>query len=550
MITVIAIVWNALVWGMLVPSVGPAIWFKSLFVLAGAGWVVGAVRRWIARHRGTSVTLHLKHDPVPHGTPTTAVFTFSRPLKAQTWSVLVTIEAPDDDLSNFGRIWERKLAVTTNPMMVEGELMVQSVSADFTLPADLPSSQDEFWYVAMLLQGDGVTWPFEIATRPKTARAENFQPDRFTDSFSSPTENTASPSSPPAPGAARPSSSQGKSLFRWAGALGILVLGWVVVGLVAPTVSSNTPPDDMVVSVLRDTVETVSVSMGDTVVDAGGSIATGNLSTRVDTREFGVLLTNWLTNDWRIRAHLQGVGKVEQGVLHLRIQKLALTPAGPCQPTGSCQVQSLRLLLSQATSDGSYVPIAQSSPLPWAIDLVQGQTTYRDDGVVAMKLPQNIAGDRDVRLQLKVQTGSAEATSDATNLNGPAYPSHGNHMALKLALRAAGPTADEATSDPCDQVGSLREAVQAHCAGQVQFRLDSRAYADRYELDAALIEAIKHYNAAAVRPLLRAGASPNAVDTEDKSATALSLAAAGDQREVITTLVKAGAKANQQTLIP
>lgn len=114
-------------------------------------------------------------------------------------------------------------------------------------------------------------------------------------------------------------------------------------------------------------------------------------------------------------------------------------------------------------------------------------------------------------------------------------------MGLQLALRAANAQAGN-LMDPCDRVGSLGEAVRAHCEGQVQFRLDSNAFASRKELDAALIDAIKHYNGAAVGPLLMAGASPNAVDPSQRSMNALLLATFGDQQEVRAALIKAGAK--------
>jgi hypothetical protein len=237
---------------------------------------------------------------------------------------------------------------------------------------------------------------------------------------------------------------------------------------------------------------------------------------------------------------LQSRTQVNRGKLRMRIQHLALAPAGACMSTGNCQVESIRLVLSQATSDGTTTILAQSDPLAWAVDLANTPLAQRSDGIFQLTLPESLAGDQDVRLQLVIRTGNADGHTALSFPDDTTYASHGNHMGLQLALRAANPENAD-LMDPCDRVGSLGEATRAHCEGQVQFRLDSKAFSGRKELDAALIDAIKHYNAAAVRPLLKAGASPNAVAPQQKSASALMLATAGDQQEVRAALIKAGA---------
>ena len=269
--------------------------------------------------------------------------------------------------------------------------------------------------------------------------------------------------------------------------------------------------------------------------------ASWRLSTRVRTPEFAVLLSNWLLDDGHMRAHLQGQTQVNQGKLRMRIQQLALAPASACKPADHCQVESIRLVLSQADSDGGSATLAQSEALPWAADLTKDRVALRSDGIFQLTLPESLAGDQDVRLQLVVQMANADGHSAFLLSDDTTIASHGNYMGLQLALRAANPDAKN-LMDPCDRVESLGEAVRAHCEGQVQFRLDSNAFSGRKELDAALIDAIKHYNSAAVRPLLKAGASPNAVDPVQKSMNALLLASFGDQQEVRATLIKAGAK--------
>jgi ankyrin repeat protein len=553
-LTVIALAWNAVVWGLLMPEpgLGIAAWFKAASVLVGAVVAVGAVQRWVVRLQGTGVTLNLTHEPVPQGVPTTAVFTLGRPLKVQAWTLLVAIDSPDDDLSGFGRIWERRFAVTTVPMLVAGEIMVQSVRADFTLPADLPSTRDDFWRVSLVLDGDGMKWPFDIATRPETTSERGFHRGGAAFGSLQPAVDEPPLSDLPEPDAELPVPSLMRLLggLKWARrgalALSLGVVGWVAWNFALPTWSSDVHLD----------VAGESVEGEGRALDVGESDESSRLSTRVSTPEFDVLLSNWLIDDWRLRAHMQGVAQVEQGKLRVRIQQLALMPVGPCQHTGECQVQSIRLLLSQAGADGPYITLAQSKPLPWVVDLAQDHVAHRIDGEFVLTLPESLTGDHDVRLQLMVQTASPDAPANQTKLDNPTYPSHGNHMGLQLALTVANPSSS-AMMDPCDRVRSLIDAVRAHCEGQIDFRLASNAHSGRTELDEALIEAIKHYNGAAVPSLLKAGASPNAIDSRQKSVTALGLAAAGDQLDVLNALIKAGAQVNhhavnadQQTTTP
>lgn len=311
-----------------------------------------------------------------------------------------------------------------------------------------------------------------------------------------------------------------------------------------PMWSSDAQPEDWPVMTMSEdsvAVDDASVAGVERARGVDETDASWRLSTRVRTPEFGVLLSNWLLDDGHLRAHLQGQAQVNRGELRMRIQQLALAPASACKPAVNCRVESIRLVLSQAASDGTTATLAQSEPLPWVVDLAKDPVALRSDGIFQLTLPQSLAGDQDVRLQLVVQTANADGHSTFLLSDDTTYASNGNYMGLQLALRAAGPAGDN-VMDPCDRVGSLGEAVRAHCEGQVQFRLDSNAFSGRKELDAALIDAIKHYNSAAVGPLLKAGASPNAVDPGQRSISALILATSGDQQEVRAALIKAGAK--------
>nr|WP_315237640.1 hypothetical protein [uncultured Albidiferax sp.] len=551
MLAVIAIVWNALAWGLVMPEPGLAEWFKGVAALTGVGLAVGTLLLWLSRLRGNDVTLQLSQDPVPHGVPTMATFTLTRPLRAQAWTLLATIDSPDEDMSGFGRVWERKFMASPVPTLVDGELMVQAVTVEFTLPTDLPGSEDDLWYVSLVLQGDEATWPFHIETQAETSRATGLDSgDEASDSLQ-PDTNAPSTSDLPEPDYASrlPSPAGVRSGLRWvrrgAFALSLGVVGWIAWRLLLPMWSPDAPPEDWPVM----TMSTDSVSVVEDAAVAGVERARGvdetdaswRLSARIRTPEFGVLLSNWLLDDGHLRVHLQGQAQVNRGELRMRIQQLALAPASACKPAVNCRVESIRLVLSQAASDGTTTTLAQSEPLPWMVDLAKDPVALRSDGIFQLTLPQSLAGDQDVRLQLVVQTANADGHSTFLLSDDTTYASNGNYMGLQLALRAASPQAGN-LMDPCDRVGSLGEAVRAHCEGQVQFRLDSNAFSGRKELDAALIDAIKHYNSAAVGPLLKAGASPNAVDPGQRSISALILATFGDQQEVRAALIKAGAK--------
>jgi hypothetical protein len=529
-LTLIALVWNALVWGFLISSPGPAVWFKGFMVLVGAGIALFAALLWLSGRRNAGVTLQLSQDPVPHGIPTTATFTLARPQRVQNWALRVTIDSPDEDLSGFGRVWDKKVTTTAFPTLVDGELMVQSIQAEFTLPADLPSTAGDVGFVSLVLEGEDGSRTFVIATQPETAR----QP---TDDAPRPVSDTEFPALV----------ANLQNAIRWvrrgAYAISFGVVGWVVWGVLQPLWSDMQPggePDAVSGPLIGMSVDSVQAVGEERARDVGESDASWRLSTHVRTPEFDVLLSNWLSGDGQVRAHLQSRTQVNRGKLRMRIQHLALAPAGACMSTGNCQVESIRLVLSQATSDGTTTILAQSNPLAWAVDLANTPLAQRSDGIFQLTLPESLAGDQDVRLQLVIRTANADGHTALSFPDDTTYASHGNHMGLQLALRAANPESAD-LMDPCDRVGSLGEAIRAHCEGQVQFRLDSKAFSGRKELDAALIDAIKHYNSAAVRPLLKAGASPNAVDPQQKSASALMLATAGDQQEVRAALIKAGA---------
>jgi hypothetical protein len=550
MLTVMAIAWNALVWGLVVPESGIAEWFKGVAALTGAGLAAGTLLLWLSRLRGTGVTLQLSQDPVPHGVSTMATFNLTRPLKAQVWTLLVSIDSPDEDMSGFGCVWERKFMASPVPTLVDGELMVQAVTAQFTLPTDLPGSEDDFGYVSLVLQGEDEAWPFHIETQAETSRATSLDSRDDASDALPPDTDAPSPSGLPepgyAPGLASPARVQRglRWVRRGAFALSLGVVGWVAWSWLMPMWSSDAQPENGPVMPRSEDsvpVDDASVAGVERARGADETDASWRLSTRVHTPEFGVLLSNWLLDDGHLRAHLQGQAHVHRGELRMRIQRLALAPAGACKPADNCRVESIRLVLSQAASDGTTTTLAQSEPLPWAVNLAKDPVALRSDGIFQLTLPQNLAGDQDVRLQLVVQTANADGHSTLLLSDDTTYASNGNYMGLQLALRAANAQAGN-LMDPCDRVGSLGEAVRAHCEGQVQFRLDSNAFASRKELDAALIDAIKHYNGAAVGPLLMAGASPNAVDPSQRSMNALLLATFGDQQEVRAALIKAGAK--------
>ena len=524
-LTLFTLVWNAMVWGILVPDLGAPFWFKAVFVACGVLVGLGAAAAWRNRIRGSEVSLRLEEDPVPHGVPTTAYFTLRKPLALHVWTLDVTLDTAKGPQSGFGRVWEGSFPATTVPSVIAGEIVVQEVKVEFTLPADLPSTQERGFRAGLVLKGDGLSWRFDIQTRPGTASELTFHSDA----------RAWAPAPVESP---REALEMGQTRPGRPG-----VVGWVrrtmqllVWGAVAWFAWDFAQPFLREMPVVGRYV-TQLWPKGKSAADQS---AQPRMAVGADTgaAAFPVTLGNWLMDDWRYRAHLQAHAQLEQDTLRVHIERLQLMPVSACKGASDCRITAVGLLLSHEAA-GGFRTLAKSEHLPWAVDLGEVGRAERRDGEWLLKLPATLP-EGDVRLKLVVQ---AERTDPDTGKRGSSwmYPSHGNFLALQMALAQAGGASFWASDNPCEGMTSVSSAVRAGCNGQLAALLDDGPALDSTALDAALIDAVLHFNEAAVPRLLQAGANPNATDSRKPSHTALVWAAAGNQLDAMKALVAAGA---------
>lgn len=512
-LTVFSVVWNAMVWALLMPSDAPT-WFKVAFGLAGGLVVWGSVVAWRHRIRGGGLDLHLSQDPVPHGVPVEARFTLNKPLAVDTWTLNALVETSEGPQSGFGEVWKGDFPLTTVPAMVDGVVGVQSLQATFALPVDVPSTLDRHFRAKLTLQGDALTWSFALRTRPAMASELAFH------------EGASAPAAVVTlPAMSAEDLSRVDRFHRWVpwlkwGVHAVVLgfLGWQAWSIVRPLIMDRP---------------------GALATPTEMSIAEGALSTQIDTAAFPITLGNWLINDWRFRAHLEGVAEVHQGELRVRVSSLALMPVNACTVAGDCRIEGVGLLLAQEGGE-HFRTLAESELLPWPVDLAEQRRVLRRDGVWVLKLPDVLPRDG-VRLKLVAKSTRTDPQTGQA-VEAWVYPSHGNHLALHRALTLAAPPG-ATVSDPCERMASASDAVQATCNERLSALLDGRSQSER---DALLIDAIAHFNRDAVPLLLGAGANANATVPNQPGPTALGMAAAGNQIDSVAALLKAGADVNRR----
>jgi ankyrin repeat protein len=537
-LTLFTLFWNGVVWGLLVPQHGAPTWFKAVFVIAGLLVAWGSVVSWRNRLRGGGMRLRLEHDPVPHGVPTTAYFTLAKPLALQVWTLDVELDTAKGPQSGFGRVWEGRFPATTVPSVVAGEIVVQDVKVEFSLPADLPSTQDKDFRATLVLHGDDLSWRFDVQTRPGTASELTFHHEARA-------WGAAPVTSPREPLDAQAERPHRPARLVWV-RRSVQLLAWGIFAWFAWDFAQpfwrEAPRIGRHLTELwtQGPLERLKATVGEPF----GSDSEG-IGTEVNTPAFPLVVTNWLQDDWRYRAHLEATAQIEQGQLHVRIDRLQLMPVSPCQGADDCQITGVGLVLSQ-DAGGRFNTLAQSDNLAWPVDLGGVHKAELRAGEWVLKLPASVP-EGDVRLKLVVQAARKDPDTGQT---GPSwvYPSHGNHLALRMALAQAAATSSGASENPCEGVDSLQAVVRAGCNERLASLLAGGAASDQVALDDALLNAVLSFNQAAVPRLLQAGANPNATDRQKPSHTALVWAAAGNQLQAMKALVDAGAEVNHRAV--
>ncbi len=170
--TVFALVWDTMVYKLVVPARGIPFWFKAAFVAGGLLVTWGALYAWRQRLKGGAASLQLPQDPVPHGVPMPVAFQLARYVEADTWHVEAKIESTTPKQSGFGMIWVQDYPAHC----IDG----YHVRAQVTLPSDFPStaaSDKETQYkVTLTLKANGVEWAFDLQTRSASSAEARSMP--------------------------------------------------------------------------------------------------------------------------------------------------------------------------------------------------------------------------------------------------------------------------------------------------------------------------------------------------------------------------------------
>jgi hypothetical protein len=515
-LTLFVLVWDTVVFKVLLPQHDIPFWFKAIFVLVSLAATWGALSSWRQRIKGGRASLALSQDPVPHGVPIVATFQVARTISTDVWQVEAKIESSGRHQSGFGLVWAQDFAAST----IDG----QRIRAEVTLPHDFPStesSDDETNYrVTLTLKANGIDWPFNLSTRNASSSELQFALGT--------TESL---------GNKRPTLTQAQV------AVAQRRFKWLIFGLIAVALCVH----------LSFFFDLNLWSRAKAVVGAG------TYSAAVSTPEFDIRVSNYLINDWALRGRLIGKARVEPGQLVVRIDTLQVQPVGACgADSRTCNVESVSLLLVK-DGDRHFSTLAQSNAIAVNVDLAEvarwSLPPERIGTEIRLELPATVEADG---VQFKLEIRSAGGTT--------VYPGHGPRLSLQRTLAAA-----SGASDPCEHLRSTLEMVQADChaqlarelakpasaantiaavwssaratAGQLAARLGlaDNAPTQAATRDELLLEAMQNESFASAAVLLAAGASPNAHSAQDSGRTALGYAAASNEVALVQQLITAGA---------
>lgn len=518
-LTLFCVFWDSIVFGVMLKQSHIPFWFKSIFVVAGVLITALTLRLWWHRLIGGTVQLHLPQDPVPHGLPLAVRFELSKEVNAQQWIVHASIAASQRNSSSFGTVWEQEF-----PGQLYGERQVSSV---ITLPADHPSTQssnsDTHYQIKLTLRADSLSWTFQLQTRP--ASSNESLGNAMTSAQLGSKVLSYSPEE---------IIKIRKRWMHFAGGFAILVITlqvWSIFGDLIPW----SPVSKAKAAMLPDVY-----------------------STQVSTPPFDVLVTNFLISDWALRGRLRGIAQVQDGELILKITEAQIRPMGTCHDNRSCDVKSIRLLLSES-NEQSFSTRAQSNELPVNAKLAE---------ISAWRLPAELQGS-ELRMQLPpfVDTKTMRLKLEIrSQSNSTVYPQNGPYLNLHRALAKA-----SGKQDPCESLSdSLTQMAAAGCVEQLENALAKqnqpnalkKMAADTWQniqggaakfglakavepklnsLDDLLIESLKNENVQLLEPLLQLGASANAEDRDHKGRSALGYATSANDIKAMQILLAAGA---------
>lgn len=384
-LTIFCIFWDSIVFGLMLKQSHIPFWFKSIFVTAGVLITALALYMWWQRIVGGKVQLQLPQDPVPHGIAQDIGFDLSKTVQAQSWHVNASVSTRHQNSSSFGTVWEQDF-----PAHFNGQ---HHVTSSITVPADQPSTlssdSDTSYQVKLILKADRLSWPFDLQTR--AARSS----ENLGDSITSAQLGTKVPSYSP-----QEVLNLRKKWTRFAIGFGILAFAF------------------QLWSMFGDLVPWSPFSR------AKAAILPNVYSTQVNTEQFDLLVTNFLISDWALRGRIRGTARVQDGELIVKLTEAQIRPMGTCNDNRTCDVKSIRLLLSEA-NDQSFSTRAQSNELmvnAKLSDISVWQLPAELQGIeLKMRLPASIeANSMRLKLEIRSQSNSTVYSQNGPYLNLPA----------------------------------------------------------------------------------------------------------------------------------
>lgn len=548
-LTIITLMWNSFValflWDGGLKLLASAF---IMFPLLGLGLAAAAVVSWRRRLAGGRAVLQLSQDPPAHGMPFHATFSLGQPVAAQNWRAEAEIKAQAKTSSSFGQVWLGTFAVVQT-----GQGRYQ---ARVLLPREHPAtaaSDDETTYQVLLrLRADGVVWEFDLATRA----AQDFE---ATESVLSATP-TGTPALQVKPDA------RGQPGIEWTsgdGAPGrpvhrvsVRTLKWAAHALFLALVLWTFKPWTFIPGFDNAATEATA---------ADGKVPL--YSTRVETPEFDLLVSNLLMQDWAFAGQLRARARIHNSALHVRVTQLSLQPVRNCRSTdtapatSACTVERVSLLLARDFQD-RFETVAESTAIPVGVNFAEHARWQLPDASTTpewvLPLPPQLAL-HETLLRLQVRTADGATV----------YPHHGPRLTLGQVLATA-----HRMPDPCTRVrrpdnllfGGCADAfAQAQQEGRRADGSDPTSLMTRLRdlvhripglgpkvpepapRSAAqwLVLATQGESATVAQRLLADGTDPNAVDTDHPGRSALGYAAASGNALLLQAFLQAGADARR-----
>lgn len=173
---ILAIVWNGLVYGLMLSASHIPRWFNGLFVVIGGLFVLATVLSLYFRLVGGRATLVLPSDPVPQGVPVVAKFELAKAVQAHPWSVELKIQRKGPSDRHFRPYWRHTFAAEAKgPQLVQSTFVFPQ---EFS-PKSVAGDGGNYLYSVTLVAGR-ITWAFWIEPRDASpgelAFAETGQP--------------------------------------------------------------------------------------------------------------------------------------------------------------------------------------------------------------------------------------------------------------------------------------------------------------------------------------------------------------------------------------